>query len=171
MVAYNLEKWRRGTLVLKEEAAANCRTTVLGKDLCDVNVSIDRSASFTLTKTGINCEATNRDTHSKREWAYRGIQRQIRVHAYSVYFMNKSSNTLRFAGTGSGSGKECFSVHWFFDISILRLDVGYWCLLDSHTCRETYNPIRMILAATMQSAVQMSILRLAWHLGRVAEPD
>ena len=96
MVTYNLEKWRRGTLVLKEEAAANCRTTVLGKDLCDVNVSIDRSALFTLTKMGINCEATNRDMHSKREWAYRGIQRQIHVHAYSMYSMNKSSNTLRF---------------------------------------------------------------------------
>jgi hypothetical protein len=83
-------------LVLKEEASTNCRTTVSGKDLCDVNVSIDRSASFTLTKMGINCEATNWDTHSKRERAYRGIQRQICIHAYSVYSMNKSSNTLRF---------------------------------------------------------------------------
>ena len=43
MVAYNQEKWGLGTtLVLNEEAAANCCTTMSGKDLhnvTDVSVS------------------------------------------------------------------------------------------------------------------------------------
>ena len=42
MVTYNQEKWGLGTtLVLNEEAAANCRTTMSDKDLHDVtDVSI-----------------------------------------------------------------------------------------------------------------------------------
>ena len=108
MVAYNLEKWRRGTLVLKEEATANCRTTVSGKDLCDVNVSINRSASFTLTKMGINCEATNRDTLKTGTGIQRHTEANMHTCIQRVLYEQVLQHPTLLQELVAGAGKSVF---------------------------------------------------------------